>query len=130
MYWLNLCIFNFKIMIYIFETEILNNKPLIFSLQKIYGLGKKNSSLICKQLGFSNNLQTSKLSNDQISKLIKAIEKSNLIITNELRKLQAFSLRNLIDIKSYKGLRRLNGLPVRGQRTHTNSRTSRRQKRF
>jgi small subunit ribosomal protein S13 len=130
MYWLNLCIFNFKIMIYIFETEILNNKPLIFSLQKIYGLGKKNSSLICKQLGFSNNLQTSKLSNDQISKLIKAIEKSDLIITNELRKLQAFSLRNLIDIKSYKGLRRLNGLPVRGQRTHTNSRTSRRQKRF
>jgi small subunit ribosomal protein S13 len=130
MYWLNLCIFNFKIMIYIFETEILNNKPLIFSLQKIYGLGKKNSSLICKQLGFSNNLQTSKLSNDQISKLIKAIEKSDLIITNELKKLQAFSLRNLIDIKSYKGLRRLNGLPVRGQRTHTNSRTSRRQKRF
>ena len=130
MYWLNLCIFNFKIMIYIFETEILNNKPLIFSLQKIYGLGKKNSCLICKQLGFSNNLQTSKLSNDQISKLIKAIEKSDLIITNELRKLQAFSLRNLIDIKSYKGLRRLNGLPVRGQRTHTNSRTSRRQKRF
>jgi len=127
---LNVCIFNLKIMIYIFETEILNNKPLVFSLQKIYGLGKKNSSLICKQLGFSNNLQTSKLSNDQISKLIKAIEKSDLIITNELRKLQAFSLRNLIDIKSYKGLRRLNGLPVRGQRTHTNSRTSRRQKRF
>lgn len=130
MFWLNLCIFNFKTMIYIFETEISNNKPLIFSLRKIYGLGKKNSSLICKQLGFSSNLRTSKLSNDQISKLIKAIEKSDLIITNELRKLQAFSLRNLIDIKSYKGLRRLNGLPVRGQRTHTNSRTSRRQKRF
>tara|TARA_B110000967_G_C18901297_1_gene575459 strand:- start:8225 stop:8608 length:384 start_codon:yes stop_codon:yes gene_type:complete len=127
---LNLCIFNFKSMIYIFETEILNNKPLIFSLQKIYGLGKKNSSLICKQLGFSNNLKTSELSNDQVSKLVKIIEKSDLIITNELRKLQAFSLRNLIDIKSYKGLRRLNGLPVRGQRTHTNSRTSKRQRRF
>ena len=117
-------------MIYIFETEILNNKPLIFSLQKIYGLGKKNSSLICKQLGFSNNLKTSELSNYQVSKLVKIIEKSDLIITNELRKLQAFSLRNLIDIKSYKGLRRLNGLPVRGQRTHTNSRTSKRQRRF
>ncbi len=117
-------------MIYIFETEISNNKPLIFSLQKIYGLGKKNSRLICKQLGFSNNFKTNELSNEQISKLVKIIEKSDLIVTNELRKLQAFSLRNLIDIKSYKGLRRLKGLPVRGQRTHTNSRSSRRQKRF
>ena len=117
-------------MIYIFETEISNNKSLIFSLQKIYGLGKKNSSLICKKLGFSKNLKTSKLSNNQISKLIKIIEKSDLVMTNELRKLQAFSLRNLVDIKSYKGLRRLNGLPVRGQRTHTNSKTSKRQKRF
>ena len=117
-------------MIYIFETEISNNKPLIFSLQKIYGLGKKNSRLICKQLGFSNNFKTNELSNEQISKLVKIIEKSDLIVTSELRKLQAFSLRNLIDIKSYKGLRRLKGLPVRGQRTHTNSRSSRRQKRF
>lgn len=117
-------------MIYIFETEISNNKPLIFSLQKIYGLGKKNSRLICKQLGFSNNFKTNELSNEQISKLVKIIEKSDLIVTNELRKLQAFSLRNLIDIKSYKGLRRLKGLPVRSQRTHTNSRSSRRQKRF
>ena len=117
-------------MIYIFETEISNNKPLIFSLQKIYGLGKKNSRLICKQLGFSNNFKTNELSNEQISKLVKIIEKSDLIVTNKLRKLQAFSLRNLIDIKSYKGLRRLKGLPVRGQRTHTNSRSSRRQKRF
>jgi small subunit ribosomal protein S13 len=117
-------------MIYIFETEILNNKPLIFSLQKIYGVGKKNSILICKQLGFSKNLKTSDLSSDQTSRLIKAVEKSNLVITNELRKLQALSLRNLVEIKSYKGLRRLNGLPVRGQRTHTNGKTSKRQKRF
>ena len=117
-------------MIYIFETEILNNRPLVYSLQKIYGLGKKNSSLVCKKLGFSKNLKTSELSNDQISKLVKIIEKSDLIVTNKLRKLQAFYLRNLVDIKSYKGLRRLNGLPVRGQRTHTNGRTAKRQKRF
>tara|TARA_B110000261_G_scaffold157349_1_gene192282 strand:+ start:4829 stop:5212 length:384 start_codon:yes stop_codon:yes gene_type:complete len=126
---LNLCIFNFKFMIYIFETEIPNNKSLIISLQKIYGLGKKNSDLICKQLGFSKNLKTSDLSSDQISKLIKVIEKSNFVITNELRKLQALSLRGLIEIKSYKGLRRISGLPVRGQRTHTNGRTAKRQKR-
>jgi len=117
-------------MIYIFETEISNNKSLIISLRKIYGLNKKNSALICKQLGFSKNLKTSELSSDQISKLIKMIEKSNFIITTELYKLQAFSLRSLVEIKSYKGLRRISGLPVRGQRTHTNGRTSKRQKRF
>ena len=117
-------------MIYIFETEISNNKSLIFSLQKIYGLGKNNSNLICKKLGFSKNLKTSELSSSQISKLVKAVEKSELLITNKLRKSQVFSLRNLVNIKSYKGLRRLKSLPVRGQRTYTNSKTARRQKRF
>jgi small subunit ribosomal protein S13 len=117
-------------MIYIFETEILNNKPLRISLQKIYGLGKKNSSLICKQLGFAQNITPLQLSNEQIAKIIKFVEKSNLVITNDLRKIQSISLRNLVDIKSYRGLRRISGLPVRGQRTHTNSKTAKRQKRF
>jgi small subunit ribosomal protein S13 len=117
-------------MIYIFETEILNNKCLSFALQKIYGIGKKNSSLICKQLGFSSNITPSQLSNEQIVKIIKFVEKSNIVITNDLRKLQSVILRNFVEIKSYRGLRRISGLPVRGQRTHTNSKTARRQKRF
>jgi small subunit ribosomal protein S13 len=117
-------------MIYIFETEILNNKPIYFSLQKIYGIGKKQSNLLCKKLGFSYNLKTSNLSSDQLVKLIKSIEKSQLILTNELKKYQSLSLRTLIDIKSYKGLRRLKGLPVRGQRTHTNAQTAKKVKRF
>lgn len=113
-------------MIYIFETEILKNKSLQFSLQKIYGIGKKQSSLLCKQLGFSKNFKTSDLSKDQIFRLIKRIENSNLILTSELKKLQISLFRNSVEIKSYKGLRRLKGLPVRGQRTHTNSKTSKR----
>lgn len=117
-------------MIYIFETEILNNKPLTISLQKIYGLGKKNASLMCKHLGFAQNITPSQLSNEQIAKIIKFVEKSNMVITDDLRKLQSISLRNLVDIKAYRGLRRISGLPVRGQRTHTNSKTAKRQKRF
>ena len=65
-----------------------------------------------------------------IIKLTKSIEKSKLILTNELKKFQSLSLRTLIDIKSYKGLRRLKGLPVRGQRTHTNGKTPKKMKRF
>lgn len=117
-------------MIYIFETEVANKKPLKISLQKIYGLGKKSSILLCKQLGFSDNIKISELSPLQLSKLIKTIERSKLLITNELRKSQSFSLRNLVGIKAYRGLRRITGLPVRGQRTHTNAKSSRRQKRF
>lgn len=117
-------------MIYIFETEISNSKTINFSLQKIYGLGNYQTNIICKKLGFSKNLKTSNLTNDQIIKLIKTIENTNLKITSELKKLQIFNLKNLIDIKCYKGLRRIKGLPVRGQRTHTNAKTARSSKRF
>lgn len=117
-------------MLYIFETEILNNKNLATSLQKIYGINKKTSLKLLKTLGLSKNLKTIDLSNDQVSQLIKLIEKSNLLITNELKKFQSVLLRNLVEIKSIKGLRRLRGLPVRGQRTHTNSNSSKKQNRF
>ena len=115
-------------MIYIFETEILNVKILSISLQKIYGLGSCHTNFICKKLGFSKNLKAGKLTSDQIFKLIKVIEESGLKITNDLRKNQIFYLKNLISIRSYRGLRRLRGLPVRGQRTHTNAKTAKKLK--
>jgi small subunit ribosomal protein S13 len=117
-------------MIYIFETEILNFKTIQFSLQKIYGLGNYQTNKICKQLGFTKNLKTNKLTNDQIFKLIKTIESSNLKITDKLKKLQVFALKNLVSIKCYKGIRKIQGLPVRGQRTHTNAKTSKKNKKF
>lgn len=112
-------------MIYILDTEISNKKSIFFSLRKVYGLGLFQTKFVCKQLGLSPNLKTSNLSVEQINKLIKYIENSDLKITSELKKVQSLILKNLINIKSYRGLRRLKGLPVRGQRTHTNSRTSR-----
>jgi small subunit ribosomal protein S13 len=112
-------------MLYIFETELLNNKSIFFSLQKIYGIGQNQAFLICKKLGFCINLKTSQLSSDQINTLIKYIDKSNLIITSELKKMQSLFLKNLVYIKTYRGLRKIQGLPVRGQRTHTNAKTAR-----
>ena len=117
-------------MIYIFETDLPNVKPLKFSLKKVYGLGNKQTSMICKKLGFTNNLTFEHLNDDQIIKLLKLIERSNLKITGELKKFQILKLKSLVDIKCYKGLRRLNGLPVRGQRTHTNAKSSKSAKRF
>lgn len=112
-------------MIYIFESEIPENKSVFLSLAYIYGLGKSNSYLICKNLGFSKNLKVKNLSKEQVNKLIKTIEYLNIQLSSDLKKLKLITTKKLIAIKSYKGLRRYQGLPVRGQRTHTNARTSR-----
>ena len=54
----------------------------------------------------------------------------NLKITDKLKKLQVFALKNLVSIKCYKGIRKIQGLPVRGQRTHTNAKKSKKNKKF
>ena len=115
-------------MIYILETKLRDNSFICVALRNIYGIGKKNSFLICKKLGFSNNYLVSKLTSDQVLKIIHCIEKSNFLIGNNLKKFKSLLLMDLINLKVYKGLRRIKGLPVRGQRTHTNSKTTRRLK--
>ena len=116
-------------MIYIFETEIQDKKSVYFALQKIFGLGKAKSESICKKLGFSTNLKVNELTREQNLSLVKLIENSSISINNDLKKINSKFFKNLIEIKAYRGLRRLNNLPVRGQRTHTNARTSKRFKR-
>lgn len=112
-------------MIYLFESELPENMSVIFALQRVYGIGKKNSSLICKKLGFSINLKIKNLSKDQITDILNLIEYLNLVIASDLKKIKNLITKNLISIKSYRGLRRIQGLPVRGQRTHTNAKTAR-----
>jgi len=111
-------------MIYILETKLLENKPIYFSLTKIFGVGQFQSFLICKKLGLSYNCKLSTLTPDQILKLIKFIENLNLLITSNLKKSKILLAKKLVQIKAYKGLRKLRGLPVRGQRTHTNAKTA------
>lgn len=113
---------------YIFESELPKNKSILFALTTIFGIGKLNSFLLCKKLGFSQNLKIKNLSKEQINKLIKNIELSNLLLVSDLKKERLLKLKKLLSIKSYRGLRRNQGLPVRGQRTHTNARTSRKWK--
>ena len=108
-------------MIYIFETKLLETKSLFYVLNSIYGIGKKQSFKFCKQLGFSKNLKVQQLSKEQIKQLIKIIDSSNLIINNDLKKLNSLVTKKLVNLKSYRGLRKIKGLPVRGQRTHTNA---------
>jgi len=112
-------------MIYLIESNIPDNKSVFFALKHIYGIGNSHSLLICKKLGFSENFKVKNLSKDQISQLLNLIESLNIEVAGDLKKSKLLNRKKLINMKSYKGLRRNQGLPVRGQRTHTNSQTSR-----
>lgn len=111
-------------MIYLLETKLPDNKPVFIALTSIYGIGLQTSKLICKKLGLSFNLKLRDLNKEQTVELLKLIDFLNLPLNNELKKIKTLSFKNLINIKSYRGLRRSRGLPVRGQRTHTNAKSS------
>ena len=111
-------------MVYILETKLSNSISVYYALQSIYGLGKNKSFLFCRQMGFASNLKILNLSEEQVLKFLKLVESSNIFLTDNLKKHNRLVIKRLIFIKSYRGLRRIKGLPVRGQRTHTNSKTA------
>ena len=111
-------------MVYILETELLEDKLIYFSLTKVFGIGQFQSFLICKKLGLSYNCKLSKLTSDQIITLIKFIENSKLLINSNLTKSKIRVTQKLVQIKAYKAIRKIRGLPIRGQRTHTNAKTA------
>ena len=117
-------------MLYLLETKLSENKSVFFALTNVYGIGRNTASLICKKLGFSVNLKTKDLTQEQIEELLQLVDSLNLTLNNELKKLRSLTFKTLISIKSYRGLRRVRGLPVRGQRTHTNAKSSRKGRRF
>lgn len=115
-------------MIYLFESELSENKFVFIAITQIYGIGKKNSLLLCKNLGLSKNIKIKDLSKDQINQLMKITNSLELIVGSDLKKKKLFIKKTLISIKTYRGLRLYQGLPVRGQRTHTNGKTAKRKK--
>jgi small subunit ribosomal protein S13 len=117
-------------MLYFLETKLSEHKSVYFALTNIYGIGKNTAYTICKKLGFSINLKIKDLTQEQITEMNRLVDLLNLNLNNELKNLKSLTLTNLVSIKSYKGLRRVRGLPVRGQRTHTNAKSARKHKHF
>lgn len=112
-------------MIYLLESKLPENKSVFYALTYIYGINRNSSILICNKLGFSSNFKIKNLNKEQVNRLTKLIEEMSNDLSSNLKKSRFIKNKKLISIKSYRGMRRTQGLPLRGQRTHTNSRTSR-----
>ena len=92
------------------------------SLTYIYGIGHSSAEKICEKAGVDQNIRVKDLSEDQ-SIAIRNIIENQYKVEGELRSEVGFNIKRLMDINCYRGRRHKSGLPVRGQRTHTNART-------
>lgn len=111
-------------MVYIYNTQLNNNKLLTVALSEIYGIGSGGSSKICDMIGASNQIRLSQLTNSQIEELKKLLDQKNYI-GSVGKQVQRQNIQRLINIASYRGFRHTEGLPCRGQRTHGNAKTVR-----
>ena len=103
-------------------VDLPNEKRLEVALTYIYGIGPATAARILKKTGISPDVRAKNLSEADTGKLRQVIE-NEYKVEGALRGELAMSVKRLMDIGSYRGLRHRKGLPVRGQRTRTNSRT-------
>lgn len=102
-------------------VNIPDHKHLVISLTAIYGIGQTRSKQICERLGLNPASKVKELSDADIDRIRDEVAKYT--VEGDLRRETAMSIKRLMDLGLYRGLRHRRGLPVRGQRTRTNART-------
>ncbi len=115
-------------MVRISGVDIPNDKHICISLTYIYGIGRSTAEKILDKLNIKKSIKTKDLSEDELVKIRECIE-NDCTIEGDLRREVSQNIKRLIEINSYRGIRHKRGLPVRGQRTHTNARTRKGRKR-
>ena len=103
-------------------VNIPTNKRVLISLRYIYGVGPSNAKDICEKLGIPEDRRVNQLSDDEVLKIRELIDR-DYRVEGDLRREVAMNIKRLMDLGCYRGLRHRRGLPVHGQRTHTNART-------
>jgi small subunit ribosomal protein S13 len=103
-------------------VDLPREKKVEIGLTYIYGIGRETARRILEASGVSANQRIKDLSESDVNRLRQEIEK-NVRVEGALRTEVAMNIKRLMDIGSYRGIRHRRGLPVRGQRTHTNART-------
>jgi small subunit ribosomal protein S13 len=103
-------------------VNIPTTKKVGIALTYIYGIGSHRSLQVCKKANVDPDARVHKLSEEEVRQIREIID-SSYAVEGDLRMEVSLNIKNLIDIKSYRGIRHVRRLPVRGQRTHTNART-------
>ncbi|WP_298304266.1 30S ribosomal protein S13 [uncultured Erythrobacter sp.] len=103
-------------------VNIPTNKRVIIALTYIHGIGRTTAVQIADKLGIPHSARVQDLTDEEVLRIREAIDADHTV-EGDLRRNTAMNIKRLMDLRSYRGLRHRNGLPVRGQRTHTNART-------
>ncbi|MFN6999066.1 30S ribosomal protein S13 [Elioraea tepidiphila] len=103
-------------------VNIPTNKRVTISLRYIYGIGPAKAQEICQALNIPDDRRVNQLTDEEILRIRELIDRTYRV-EGDLRREVAMNIKRLMDLGCYRGLRHRRGLPVRGQRTHTNART-------
>ena len=113
----------------IIGVDIPKEKRIEIALTYLYGIGRALSNVVLKEAGINPDKRAKDLSEEEVSRITAILQKGNLRIEGDLRRDISQNIKRLMDIGSWRGMRHKKGLPVRGQRTRTNSRTRKGKKR-
>ena len=103
-------------------VNIPTNKRVQIALTYIHGIGPAKAKEICQAVGLASETRVNALSDAEVVRIREVIDADHLV-EGDLRRETAMNIKRLMDLGCYRGLRHRRGLPVRGQRTHTNART-------
>lgn len=103
-------------------VDLPKNKRMEIALTYIYGIGRTTAQKILERAGVDANVKTDNLADAEITAIRNIIDKDHKV-EGDLRREVSMDLKRLMDLGTYRGLRHRKGLPVRGQRSHTNART-------
>jgi small subunit ribosomal protein S13 len=103
-------------------VNIPTNKRVEIALTYIYGIGRTKATEICKKTGIDRMRRTHDLTEDEVIRIREVIDR-DYKVEGDVRRTVAMGIKRLMDLGAYRGIRHRKGLPVRGQRTHTNART-------
>ena len=103
-------------------VNIPTNKRVVIALQYIHGIGAKKATEICEKVSIPAERRVNQLTDAEVIQIRETIDR-DYIVEGDLRRDVAMNIKRLMDLGCYRGLRHRRGLPVRGQRTHTNART-------
>jgi len=103
-------------------VNIPTSKRVEIALTYIYGIGRTKAVEICKKVGIPAERRVSEMTEDEVMRIRETIDQ-DYQVEGDLRREKAMNIKRLMDLGCYRGLRHRRGLPVRGQRTHTNART-------